>query len=64
MRWPTYAADPVRALAREAADRGTELAAELRALGVLAVTHREEFDALLRDLANVVDVTAHRRRRG
>jgi len=62
-RWPTFAADPVRAVAREYADRNPRFAAELRALGVLAATHREELDTLLAELADVTDVAEARRRR-
>lgn len=60
-RWPSYAADPVQALAREYADHDPRFAAELRALGAVVMAHRDEFDALM--AAAPTDITARRRRR-
>ena len=61
-RWPSFAADPVGALSREYHDRQhPRFADELRALAALAARHRDEFEALLRDRATVVDLDSRRR---
>lgn len=62
-RWPPYAADPVRALAREYAEPDPRFAAELRALGVMVAARREEFDTLLAETSEVTDLATRRRRR-
>lgn len=72
-RWATWAEDPRQAVDREIAwegcgrysqdQRGARLRNELKAIAVLIEKHREEFDWLLFDVANAVDLNDERRKR-
>lgn len=60
-RWPTFDADPVARLFREANRPSPLFKAELQALAMLVAAHPEEFTEAVAGLGNTVDLAAARR---
>lgn len=63
--WMTFEENPVDAMRREVYSGAPDdrLSLELRALGVLAVAYREEFDAYIAGLNQTANLAERRNRR-
>jgi hypothetical protein len=63
--WPTFEADPVKALERETHSyrRHPRFADELRALAALVREHRDEFDGYMSGIGETVSLADRRKQR-